>query len=89
MFRGGGQEVKPNATPTRGGFEPSVVSDVFGEAVARAAMSQKDAQRGQAIDKALERIKASALLASGYVMFDPCLALEAVPMVSRSHLLSL
>jgi len=84
MFRGGGQEVKPNQTPTRGGFQPSDVSDVFGEAVVRAAMSQNEAHRCNAIDQALERIKGSALLASSYVMFDPRLALEAMPMVRES-----
>ena len=67
-------------------MQPSILSDVFGLAIARASIDPEECQRLMSIEEVTERLRGSALLASGHVMFDPRLGLEPVHRVSSSLL---
>ena len=59
--------------------EPSVLlRDVFGAAIANAGANSDERRRIKCADQVTERLSGSALLASGHVMFAPCLGLDPV-----------
>ena len=81
MFRGGGtvqNEPAPNAETNEPSGESELLRDVFGAEISRACHGFEPKQRMHGADLIIERLKGSALLASGHVMFAPALGLAPV-----------